>query len=191
MVIKVDPHMHLEELEQLIQTGKNLLEGCFSLSLSGKVLDSARLSSLTQAASVRVHFRLRGGMLRVPRDSPSQWTRDYCAMTRYWAAHSTCYRCGEARGHTEERERRRHFRYVARAAREGSGTTGSAPAAAPPTSAPWVKKTQPARTVPPRASSTMSLGEHNPMPRRLLRKPIRMIRNRQLLFERPWRCCDR
>ena len=97
------------------------------------MLDSARLSSLTRDVSLRVHFRLRGGMLRFPRDAPSQWTCDFCGVTRYWAARSTCYRCGEARGHTEERERgrRRHFRNVARAAREGGGTAGSSPAAAP------------------------------------------------------------
>ena len=124
----------------------------FFLALSCKVLDSARTESLTRDVSVRVHFRLRGGMVRVPRDSPGQWTCDYCTMNRCWVTRSTCYTCGEARGHTEER--RQHFRNMAREAREGGASNGASAAAAASTPAPWANRAQPARRVPPRTAAS-------------------------------------
>ena len=67
VVIKIAPQMSVEELEQLVKTRLSLPNGSFFLSLSRKVLDSVRMSSLTRDVSVRVHFRSRGGMMRVPR----------------------------------------------------------------------------------------------------------------------------
>ena len=106
--------------------GLDLQCGSFFWTVAGKVLDSARMSTLTWDVSVLVNFRLRGGMMRVPRDAPGQWTCEYCGMNRCWPTRSTCYRCGEARGHTEER--RQHFRNLARAARNGGASNGASAA---------------------------------------------------------------
>ena len=113
-VINID--MTLEDLEHLIQEVVCLPKGLFFLTLSGKLLDANRMQSLVRDVSVRVNFRLQGGMMRVPKDSPGQWTCDYCGITRCWATRSTCFRCGEARGHTEGVQR--HYRNMAREARE-------------------------------------------------------------------------
>ena len=115
-VFVIDTDMTLEDLEQLIQDAMCLPKGCFFLTLYGKVLDANRMSSLARDVSVRVSFRLQGGMMRVPRDSPCQWTCDYCGIARCWATRSTCYRCGEARGHTEDLQR--HYRNMVREAQK-------------------------------------------------------------------------
>ena len=146
-----DTDMTLEDLEQLIQDEMCLPKGCFFLNLSGKMLDANRMSSLARDASVRVNFRLQGGTMRVPRDSPGQWTCDYCGITRCWATRSTYCRCGEARGHTGELKR--HYRNVAREARENGTSNTSAPVASACASPPWAAKAPPHRSVPPRASS--------------------------------------
>ena len=89
--------------------------------------------------------------MRVPKDPPGQWTCDYCGITRCWATRSTCYRCGEARGHTEELKR--HYRNVAREARENGASNASVPVASASTSPPWAAKAPPPRSVPLRVSS--------------------------------------
>ena len=119
----------------------------FYLTLSGQMLDDARVNRLARDVSVRVNFRLRGGMMRVPRDAPGQQSCEYCGMNRCWPTRSTCYRCGEARGHTDER--RQHFRNLALEARDGHATNGVSATAAAPSPAPWTNKTPPARAVPP------------------------------------------
>ena len=90
--------------------------------------------------------------MRVPRDSPGQWTCDCCGINRCWATRSTCYRCGEARGHTEELQR--HYRNMAREAREKGTSAASATVGSSSTSPPWAAKAPPPRSVPPRTSST-------------------------------------
>ena len=97
-IININPDVKLEELELLVETEKNLPKGSFFLTLSGKVLDDARVSGLARDVSVRVNFRLRGGMMRVPRDAPGQWSCEYCGMNHCWPTRSTCYRCGEEGG---------------------------------------------------------------------------------------------
>ena len=74
LVFVINTDMTLEDLEHLIQDVMCLPKGCFFLTLSGKMLDASRMSSLARDVSVRVVFRLQGGMMRVPRDSPGQWT---------------------------------------------------------------------------------------------------------------------
>ena len=150
LIVRIDPRMSVEDFQQDVNTRLSLPSESFFLTESGKVLDYARVSCLTGDVSVRVHFRLRG--MRVPRDLPGQWTCDYCGMNRCWPRPSTCYRCGEARGHTEEG--RQHFRRMARDAREGGATNGSSAAAAAPTPTPWANKEQQARTVPPRTTAS-------------------------------------
>ena len=76
--------MKLEELELLVETEKNLPTGSLFLALSGKLLDDARVTGLARDVSVRVNFRLRGGMMRFPRDAPGQWSCEYCGMNRCW-----------------------------------------------------------------------------------------------------------
>ena len=89
--------------------------------------------------------------MRVPKDSPGQWTCDYCGITRCWATRNTCYRCGEARGHTEELQR--HYRNVAQEAREKGTSNATVPVASTSTCPPWAAKAPPPRSVPPRVSS--------------------------------------
>ena len=72
--------------------------------------------------------------MRVPKDSPGQWTCEYCGITRCWATRSTCYRCGEARGHTEDLER--HYGNMAREARDKGTSNASVPVASSSTSPP-------------------------------------------------------
>ena len=104
-VVMISPQMEFEDFVDLVQTKLGLPSDTFFLSFLGRVLDSVRMKDLTRDSSIRVSFRLRGGMMRVPRDSPGQWTCDYCGIHRCWATRSTCYRCGEARGHTEDLQR--------------------------------------------------------------------------------------
>ena len=144
VIVRIVPRMSVEDFQQEVNTRLSLPSESF-LTVSGKVLDYARVSCLTGDVSVRVHFRLRG--MRVPRDLPGQWTCDYCGMNRCWPRPSTCYR-----GHTEEG--RQHFRRMARDAREGGATNASSAAAAAPTPAPWANKAQQARTVPPRTTAS-------------------------------------
>ena len=66
---------------------------------------------------------------------------------------STCYRCGEARGHTEELQR--HYQNMAREAGEKGTSGASAAVASSSTSPPWAAKAPPPRSVPPRTSSTL------------------------------------
>ena len=101
LVVMISPQMGLEDFVRKAQTKVDLSSETFFLSSLGRVLDSVQTKDLTRDSSVRVNFRLRGGMVRVPRDSPGQWTCDYCGITRCWATRSTCYRCGEALGHTD------------------------------------------------------------------------------------------
>ena len=90
--------------------------------------------------------------MRVPKDSLGQWTCDYCGINRCWATRSTCYRCGEARGHTEYLQR--HYRNMAREAREKGTSGASAGVASSSTSPPWAAEAPLPRSVPPRTSST-------------------------------------
>ena len=151
IVVMISPQMDLEDFVEKVQTKIGLSSETFFLSSLGRMLDSVRMKDLTRDSSVRVNFRLRGGMMRVPRDSPGQWTCDYCGITRCWATRSTCYRCGEARGHTEELQR--HYRNVAREASEKGTSNVSVPVASSSTSPPWAAKAPPPRSVPPRTSS--------------------------------------
>ena len=151
-VVRISHQMEFDDFVEVVQTKIGLSSKTFFLSFLGRVLDSVRMKGLTRDSSVRVNFRLRGGMMRVPRDSPGQWTCDYCGINRCWATRSTCYRCGEARGHTEELQR--HFRNMAREAREKGTSGASAAAASSSTSPPWAAKAPPPRSVPPRTSST-------------------------------------
>ena len=89
----IAPLMSVEDFEKLVQASPF---GSFFLSLSGKVVDSVRMQGLSRDASVRVNLKLRGGMLRVPRDSLGQWTCHYSGMTHCWATRGTCYRCGDS-----------------------------------------------------------------------------------------------
>ena len=100
-------------------------------------------------------------MTRVPKESLGQWTRDYCGITRCWAARSTCYKRGEARGHTEESKR--HYRNMAREAREEGASNSSVPVAPSCSSPPWAAKAPPPRSVPPRASSTAPWASSKPL----------------------------
>ena len=68
--------------------------------------------------------------------------------SRCRATRSTCYRCGEARGHTEDLQR--HYRNMAR--REKGTSNSSVLVASSSTSPPWVAKAPPPRSA-PRASS--------------------------------------
>ena len=155
IVVMISPHMDWEDLLGLVQTKLGLPSDAFFLSCMGRVLDSVRMRELTRDSSIRVSFRLRGGMMRVPRDSPGQWTCDYCGINRCWATRSTCYRCGEARGHTEEMQR--HYRNLAREAREEKGLSGaSAAAGSSCMSPPWAAKAPPPRSVPPRTPRVSS-----------------------------------
>ena len=151
-MLVVNADMTIEDLEHSIQEVMCLPNGFFFLTLSGKLLDANRMRSLVRDVSVRVNFRLRGGMMRVPKDSPGQWTCDYCGINRCWTTRSTCYRCGEARGHTEELQR--HYRNMARESRE-KGTSGASAAVASSSTSPlWAAKAPPPRSVRPRTSST-------------------------------------
>ena len=150
-VLVIDADMTIEDLEHSIQEVMCLPKGLFFLTLSAKLLDANRMQSLVRDVSVRVNFRLRGGMMRVPKDSPGQWTCDYCGINRCWVTRSTCYRCGEARGHTEDLQR--HYRNMAREAREKGTSGASVPVASSSTSPPWAAKALPPRSVPPRTSS--------------------------------------
>ena len=151
-VVMISARVEFEDLVEVVQTKTGLPSEAFFLSFLGRVLDSVRMKDLTRDSSVRVSFRLRGGMMRVPRDSPGQWTCDYCGINRCWAARSTCYRCGEARGHTEDLQR--HYRNMAREAREKGMSGASTAVGSSSTSPPWAAKALPPRSVPPRASST-------------------------------------
>ena len=82
IVAIISPQMGLEDFVRLVRTQIGLSPETFFLSSLGRVLDSARMKDLTRDSSVRVNFRLRGGMMRVPKDSPGQWTCDYCGITR-------------------------------------------------------------------------------------------------------------
>ena len=144
-VLVVNADMTIEDLEHSIQRVMCLPSGFFFLTLSGKLLDANRMRSLVRDVSVRVNFRLRGGMM-------GQWTCDSCGINRCWATRSTCYRCGEARGHTEELQR--HYRNVAREARKKRTSGASATVASSSTSPPWTATAPPPRSVPPRTSST-------------------------------------
>ena len=153
--VVVSPRMEIEDLVEMVQTKLSLPSEVFFLSYMGRVLDSVRMKKLMRDSSIRVSFRLRGGMMRVPRDSPGQWTCDYCGINRCWATRSTCYRCGEARGHTEDLQR--HHRNLAREAREKGMSGASTVVGSSSMSPPWAAKAPPPRSVPPRtprASST-------------------------------------
>ena len=152
IVVMISPQMGLEHFVEMVQTKIGLSSETFFLSSLGRALDSVRMKGLTPDSSVRVNFRLRGGMMRVPKDSPGQWTCDYCGINRCWSTRSTCYRCGEARGHTEDLQR--HYRNMAREAREKVTSSASVPVASSSTSPPWAAKAPPPRSVPPRTSST-------------------------------------
>ena len=65
-IININPDVKLEEPELVVQIQKNLPKGSLFLTLSGKVLDDARVSGLARDVPVRVNFRVRGGMMRVP-----------------------------------------------------------------------------------------------------------------------------
>ena len=121
--------------------------------------------------------------MRVPRESPGQWTCDYCGITRCWATRSTCYRCGEARGYTEELKR--HYPNVTREARENGTSNTSAPVASASVSLPWAAKAPPPRSVLPRASSDTAPWLLPSQSRKWTRSTIR---TRPLFFERHWRC---
>ena len=152
-VVMISPRMEFEDLVEMVQTKIGLSSKTFFLSFLGRVLDSVRMKGLTRDSSVRVNFRLRGGMMRVPRDSPGQWTSDCCGINRCWATRSTCYRFGEARGHTEDLQR--HYRNMAREAREKGMSGASTAVGSSSTPPPWAAtKAPPPRSVPPRASST-------------------------------------
>ena len=154
IVVMISPQMDLEDLVEMVQTKLGLPSEVFFLSYMGRVLDSVRMKELTRDSSIRVSFRLRGGMMRVPRDSPGQWTCDYCGINRCWATRSTCYRCGEARGHTEELQR--HYRNLAREAREKGLSGASAVVGSSCMSPPWAAKAPPPRSVPPRTPRASS-----------------------------------
>ena len=160
-VFVISADMTIEDLEHSIQEVMCLPEGLFFLTLSGKLLDANRMQYLVRDVSVRVNFRLRGGMMRVPKDSPGQWTCDYCRITRCWATRSTCYRCGEARGHTEDLQR--HYQNMAREAREKGTSNSSVPVASSSSSPPWSAKAPPPRSVPPRASSAAPWASSKPL----------------------------
>ena len=151
-VVMVSPRMVIEDLVEMVQTKLGLPSEAFFLSCMGRVLDSVRVKDLTRDSSIRVSFRLRRGMMRVPRDSPGQWTCDYCGINRCWATRSTCYRCGEARGHTEDLQR--HYRNMAREAREKGMSGASTAVGSSSTPPPWAAKAPPPRSVPPRVPST-------------------------------------
>ena len=151
-VVMISPPMELEDSVEMVQTKLGLSTETFFLSSLGRVLDSVRMKDLTRHSSVRVNFRLRGDMMRVPRDSPGQWTWDYCGINRCWATRSTCYRCGGARGHTEELQR--HYRNMAREAREKGTSGASAAVASSSTSPPSAAKAPLPRSVPPGTSWT-------------------------------------
>ena len=146
------PYMSIEELCRCVSSKFAIPIDSFHLTLSSHMLEDARVNRLARDVSVRVNFRLRGGMMRVPRDAPGQWSCEYCGMNRCWPTRSTCYRCGEARGHTDER--RQHFRNLAREARDGGATNGVSATAASPSYAPWTNKTPLARAVPPRTATS-------------------------------------
>ena len=74
IVAMISPQMGLEDFVRLVRTQIGLSPETFFLSSLGRVLDSARMKDLTRDSSVRVNFRLRGGMM--------QWTCDYCGITR-------------------------------------------------------------------------------------------------------------
>ena len=155
-VVMISPRMEFEDLVEMVQTKLGLPSEAFFLSFFlsflGRVLDSVRMKDSTRDSSIRVSFRLRGGMMHVPRDSPGQWTCDYCGINRCWATPSTCYRCGEARGHTEDLQC--HYRNMAREAREKGMSGASTAVGSSSTPPPWAAKAPPPRSVPPRASST-------------------------------------
>ena len=185
IVVMISPQMDLEDFVEMVQTTMGLSSETFFLSSLGRVLDSVWMKDLTRDSSVRVNFRLRGGMMRVPRDSPGQWTCDHCGITRCWATRSTCYRCGEARGHTEDLQRQ--YRNMAREAREKGTSNASEPVASSSTSPPWAAKAPPPRSVPPRTSLTApwapskSLSEvdriHNSDQTALLRTALALFEN--------------
>ena len=135
-VVMISPRVEFEDFVEMVQTKTGLPSEAFFLSFLCRVLDSVRMKDLTRDSSVRVNFRLRCGMMRVPRDSPGQWTCDYCGINRCWATRSTCYRCGEARGHTEDLQR--HYRNMAREARE-KGTSGASAAVGSSSTSPRVR----------------------------------------------------
>ena len=89
-----------------------------------------------------------------PEDSPGQWTCEYCGINRCWATRSTCYRCAEARGHTEDLQR--HYRNMAREALEKGMSGASTVVGSSSTSPPWAAKAPPPRSVPPRAPRASS-----------------------------------
>ena len=95
------------------------------------------------------------------KDSPGQWTCDHCGITRCWATRSTCYRCGEARGHTDDLQR--HHGNMAREARERGTSSSSVPVSSPSSSPPWAVKAPPSRSVPPRVSSTAPWAPSKPL----------------------------
>ena len=124
--------------------------------------------------------------MRVPRDSPGQWTCDYCGINRCWATRSTCYRCGEARGHTEEMQR--HYRNLAREAREKGLSGASAAAGSSCMSPPWAAKAPPPRSVPPRTPRASSPAPWA-APKSLSLKWTRSTTMvKQLFFDRLWSC---
>ena len=82
IVVMVAPQMSVEELRERCRRDWAV------------PLDPVRIQGLSRDTSVCVNFRLRGGMMRVPRDSPGHWTCDHCGITRCWATRSTCHRCG-------------------------------------------------------------------------------------------------
>ena len=73
LVVMISPRVQIDDLVDMVQTKLGLPSEVFFLSFMGRVLDSVRMKDLTRESSIRVSFRLRGGMMRVPRFA---WTMD-------------------------------------------------------------------------------------------------------------------
>ena len=142
-VFVINTDMTLEDLEHLIQ-------------------DVMCLPKLDEFSGAR---RLGPCQFSVARrhDACSQrfaWSMDVRLLWS-WATCSTCYRCGEARGHTEDLQR--HYPNVAREAREKGTSNSSVPVASSSSSPPRAAKAPPPCSVPPRVSSTAPWAPSKPL----------------------------